>query len=142
MPMRISEAAAASGCHLETIRYYERVGLVQPPARRGNGYRSYEPEDVERLRFISRGRDLGFSLDEIRGLLALDQAPGLSCSEVDAIARTHLDLTRRRMAELSRIATELERVIEHCDGDACGDCAILQALRHDATGAGPGPSQR
>jgi len=128
--MRISEAAAASGCHLETIRYYERVGLIPPPARRGNGYRAYEPEDVERLRFISRGRDLGFSLDEIRGLLALDRAPGLSCSEVDAIARAHLDLIRGRVAELSRMATELERIVQQCAGDARDGCAILQALRH------------
>ena len=62
MRMKISEAATASGCHLETIRYYERVGLMPSPGRTGSGYRSYEQADVERLRFITRGRDLGFSL--------------------------------------------------------------------------------
>jgi MerR family mercuric resistance operon transcriptional regulator len=69
--MKIGEAAAASGCHLETIRYYERVGLLRKAARRPNGYREYRQEEVERLRFIARGRELGFSLEEIRILLRL-----------------------------------------------------------------------
>ena len=71
--MKISEASQASGCHLETIRYYERIGLMPAPTRTGSGYRSYSEQDVERLRFITRGRDLGFSLDEIRSLMRLDQ---------------------------------------------------------------------
>ena len=69
--MKISQAAEASGCHLETIRYYERIGLLPQPGRTGSGYRVYEPADIERLRFITRGRDLGFSLEEIRSLLQL-----------------------------------------------------------------------
>ena len=84
--MKISEAAAASGCHLETIRYYERSGLVSPPKRTHSGYRSYTPADVDRLRFISRGRELGFSLEEIRSLLRLDDDPTMSCRDVDAMA--------------------------------------------------------
>ena len=132
--MRISDAAKASGCHQETIRYYERVGLTPHPDRQRNGYRSYGQQDVERLRFISRGRELGFSLDEIRSLLDLQQTPNLSCKEVDVIARAHLTVIQRRMDELSRIATELERIVEHCAGDTRDGCAILQALwRDDAT---------
>lgn len=87
--MKISEAAAASGCHLETIRYYERSGLMPAPARTASGYREYSPTEVDRLRFISRGRELGFSLEEIRSLLSLDDDPAMSCCDVDVIARQH-----------------------------------------------------
>ena len=127
--MKISEAAAASGCHLETIRYYEREGLIPPPARARNGYRSYTSDEIERLRFISRGRELGFSLDEIRSLLRLNDDPTMSCCDVDAIARTHLTEIGTRVAELQRIASELERVIDGCAGGNRGTCSILDALK-------------
>ena len=127
--MKIGEAAAASGCHLETIRYYERVGLMPSPSRKGNGYRSYDPSDVSRLRFITRGRELGFSLEEIRSLLRLEDAPEMSCSDVDAIARTHLADIRSRINERNRRAAELERVISECAGEVRGCCTILGALR-------------
>jgi MerR family mercuric resistance operon transcriptional regulator len=70
--MKIGEAAAASGCHLETIRYHERIGLLPRTVRTDNGYRDYTSEDVGRMRFVTRGRELGFSLDDIRSLLRLD----------------------------------------------------------------------
>ena len=127
--MKISEAATASGCHLETIRYYERVGLMPPPARTASGYRAYRPAEVERLRFISRGRELGFSLEEIRSLLRLDDDSKMSCGDVDVIARTHLADIRQRIDELHRMATELERVIAECAGGERGHCTILNALR-------------
>ena len=127
--MKISEAAAASGCHLETIRYYERSGLVSPPKRTHSGYRSYTPADVDRLRFISRGRELGFSLEEIRSLLRLNDDPKLSCSDVDALARVHLADIHQRLEALTRMAGELERVIVQCAGGERGACAILEALR-------------
>ena len=127
--MKISDAAAASGCHLETIRYYERLGLVPAPTRTGNGYRVYCSAEVDRLRFINRGRELGFSLDEIRSLLSLGGNPAMSCDDVDAIARTHLTDIQRRIAELRLVATELERVIADCAGGERGTCTILGALR-------------
>lgn len=129
MRMKISEAAIASGCHLETIRYYERSGLLPAPARTANGYREYTPVEVDRLRFISRGRELGFSLDEIRSLLSLDDDPTMSCSDVDVIARQHLADIRDRIRELNNMAAELERVISQCAGGERGHCAILSALR-------------
>ena len=128
--MKISEAAAASGCHLETIRYYERVGLIPSPKRTGSGYRAYTPADVERLRFVSRGRELGFSLEEIRSLLRLNDDPKLSCSDVDALARVHLADIHQRIEALTRMAGELERVIAQCAGGERGTCTILGALRH------------
>jgi len=92
--MKISEAAAASGCHLETIRYYERSGLMPAPARTASGYREYSPTEVDRLRFISRGRELGFSLEEIRSRAhASTTDPAMSCCDVDVIASP---ATRRR----------------------------------------------
>ena len=127
--MKISEAAAASGCHLETIRYYEREGLIPPPARARNGYRSYTSDEIERLRFISRGRELGFSLDEIRSLLRLEHDRSLSCDEIDAIARNHLADIRGKVRELNRIARELDRTIGACSGGARGQCSILATLR-------------
>lgn len=127
--MKISEAAIVSGCHLETIRYYERVGLMPKPRRTGNGYREYSEDEVDRLRFITRSRDLGFSLDEISSLLGLESDPTLSCGEIDTIARKHLADIRSKIRELNRIARELDRTIDACSGGARGQCSILASLR-------------
>jgi MerR family mercuric resistance operon transcriptional regulator len=126
--MKIGAAAAASGCHIETIRYYERIGLLPHPARSVSGYREYLPEEVDRLRFITRGRELGFSLEEIRSLLGLSDDPTLSCRDVDQLARHHLADVRQRLSELRRIAQELERTIASCAGGKRGQCAILGSL--------------
>ena len=133
--MKISDAAAASGCHLETIRYYERVGLLPEPERTRNRYRQYTDADVERLRFITRGRDLGFSLEEIRSLLRLAEDPDLSCGEVDQLARKHLSDIQARLADLQRMASELARTIGACHGDERGTCTILESLRQPAASA-------
>ena len=130
--MKISTVAANSGCNLETIRYYERIGLMPPPERTPNGYREYSEADVEQLRFISRGRGLGFSLQEIRSLLRLAQDPGISCSEVDQLARKHLDDILVRLKDLQRMAHELERTIDHCGGGQRGECTILDSLRQSS----------
>jgi MerR family transcriptional regulator, mercuric resistance operon regulatory protein len=127
--MKIGEAAAASGCHLETIRYYERIGLLPKAARRTNGYRNYGTAEVNRLRFIARGRELGFSLEEVRTLLRLAERTDMSCDEVDRLARQQLAAVRIRIRELQRIARELQRTIESCVGQSCGRCAILGALQ-------------
>jgi MerR family mercuric resistance operon transcriptional regulator len=119
--MKIGAAAAASGCHIETIRYYERIGLLPHPARSVSGYREYLPEEVDRLRFITRGR-------ELRSLLTLSDDPTLSCRDVDQLARHHLADVRQRLRELRRIARELERTIASCAGGKRGQCAILGAL--------------
>jgi MerR family mercuric resistance operon transcriptional regulator len=127
--MKIGEAAAASGCHLETIRYYERIGLLPKTVRAGNGYRDYTREDVNRMRFVTRGRELGFSLDEIRSLLRLEADSTVSCAEACQMAQQHLVSVRARIAELRRMAKELERTIKSCAGGANGDCKIIGALK-------------
>jgi len=126
--MKIGEVAAASGCHLETIRYYERIGLLPLPERTSSGYRVYRPDDVRRLRFIARGRELGFSLEEIRSLLQLSDDSKLSCGEADRIARNHLVEIRQRIRELSAMARQLQDTIKACGGGQRGRCAILDAL--------------
>lgn len=132
MRMKISEAASASGCHLETIRYYERIGLMPSPGRTGSGYRDYSQIDVERLRFVTRGRDLGFSLEEIRSLLRLAENADLSCQEVDQLARGHLQEIQAKLKDLARMASELERVIHSCGGGERAQCTILDTLRQTA----------
>ncbi len=126
--MKIGEVAAASGCHLETVRYYERIGLLPKPRRTDSGYRSYSDDDVRRLRFITRGRELGFSLEEIRSLLRLSDEPDLSCAEVDQIARHHLTEIEQRVVELKRMAKELTQTISTCRGGERAACTILDAL--------------
>jgi len=142
--MQIGAAAKASGCHIETIRYYERVGLLPRARRTGNGYRSYTAVEVERLSFITRGRELGFSLDEIKSLLSLSQDASLSCADVDSLARTHLAEIRQRVRALNRIAKELEQTIRGCSGGQRARCSILSALHAPATssmaGTKPVPS--
>ncbi|KGM50702.1 MerR family transcriptional regulator [Lysobacter concretionis Ko07 = DSM 16239] len=132
--MKIGEVATRSGCHPETVRYYERIGLLPAPPRTSSGYREYQPTDVDRLRFISRGRDLGFSLAEIRSLLGLAEDDGLSCEDVDRLARVHLVDIQARLGDLQRMAAELERVIGSCSGGERGQCAILDTLRHPPAG--------
>lgn len=128
--MKIGEVAERSGCHPETVRYCERIGLLPEPPRTAGGYRDYRPADADRLRFISRGRALGFSLDEIRSLLGLAEDDDLSCGDVDRLARGHLLDIRNRLNDLQRMASELERVIGSCSGGERGQCAILDTLRH------------
>ena len=127
--MRIGQAARSSGCHLETIRYYERIGLLTKPQRQVNGYRRYSDAEVARLKFIARSRDLGFSLDEVRNLVRLAEAKDRSCEEVDRLAREQLLKVEGRIGELQAIARELTRTIEACAKKSCGDCAILDALQ-------------
>lgn len=131
--MNIGAAAAASGCHIETVRYYERIGLLPAPPRSASGYRRYGEQDIQRLRFIARGRELGFSLAEIGSLMQLADDPGLACVEVDQLARQHLTDIKARLKDLRRMAAELQRTIDRCKGGQRGDCSILSALKQSAS---------
>ena len=128
-PLTIGEAAKATDVRPETIRYYEKIGLLPHPTRTDSGDRVYTSADIERLRFIARGRDLGFSLEEIRSLLQLASDERLSCDDVDRLARTHLTDIRARQEDLRRMADELERVIISCHGGQRAECTILSTLR-------------
>lgn len=126
--MRISDLAKATGCHLETIRYYERIGLLQEPDRSLSGYRVYGQPDVERLQFIVRSRALGFALEEVRSLLALASSTDMSCEDVDIVARAHLEQVEAKQRELAALAAELRTMLDTCHHDTRATCTILQSL--------------
>jgi DNA-binding transcriptional MerR regulator len=126
----IGDLAARTGTSPETIRYYERVRVLPPPVRRGGGrYRRYGASDVERLLFVRRARELGFSLDEVRELLGLADQRNRSCAEVDQLARAHLAAVNEKLARLAALRDELERAIGACRGGLpIAECRILGAL--------------
>ena len=129
--LTIGELAARAGVTPEAIRYYEREGVVPPAARHGAGrYRRYGAADAERLAFIRRARDLGFSLDEVRELLALAAGdPRRPCAEVNRIAQAHLVQVDAKLAQLAALRAELDQVIGACNGVVpVADCRILGAL--------------
>lgn len=124
----IGKLAAATGIKVETVRYYEKAGLIDPPSRTAGNYRSYRPEDVSRLRFIRRTRDLGFSLDEIRTMLDLAAQRDRDCASVDALASSHLAEVERKIADLQALRRELATVISSCAGGTVAECRILDAF--------------
>ncbi|NEU12437.1 Cu(I)-responsive transcriptional regulator [Methylobacterium sp. BTF04] len=134
----IGEAARATGVSAKMIRYYEETGLLGPAARTASGYRLYAPADLHALRFVRRGRDLGFSVEDIKALLALWQDRARASAKVKALALGHVDDLRRRIAALEDMARTLSDLAEHCCGDARPDCPILDDLAAGAT-TGDGP---
>lgn len=134
--LKRGELARRTGSNIETIRYYETIGLLAEPSRSANGYRVYEECDVGRLRFILRGRELGFSIEEIRGLLALVDGGTQTCSEVKVRTEHHLVDVRAKIADLRRIEAILARTAALCSGDEAPECPILEALA--SAGVPPG----
>lgn len=124
-----AQLARRTGCNLETIRYYEKIGLLPAPTRNANGYRVYSPELVQRLQFILRARDLSFAMDEIRSLLSLTDAGAETCAEVMGTTQTHLNDVRRRIADLQKIEAALATTLAKCTGDDVPDCPILGVLQ-------------
>lgn len=126
--MNIGDISRETGVTAKTIRYYESIGLIPPAVRRDNGYRAYRANDVEVLRFISRARGLGFSLDEVRGLLALWHDKGRASADVKALALDHIRDIEVRISELRAVKKTLVELTEKCHGDDRPDCPILEDL--------------
>lgn len=124
----IGNVSQASGVHVETIRYYERIGLIPRPDRSGGGQRVYRAEDQQRLIFIRRCRELGFSLDDIRALLDLAETEDRTCREVKDMTETHLRSVRRKIADLRRMERTLGELSRSCDGGSSPDCPIIARL--------------
>ena len=125
--MNIGEAAERSGLPPKTIRYYEDIGLVRP--RRGaNGYRAFAPADAQKLAFLARARSLGFSIEECRALLALQEDAARASGDVRQLAAEHLAEIDRKVAELQSMRAALAALVERCHGDARPDCPILDDL--------------
>ena len=126
--LTIGKFSKETGTTVETIRYYERVGLIAAPARTNGNYRAFRSDDLERLRFIRRTRDLGFSLDEIRALLDMAVERDRDCAQVDDLANRHLLKIDRKIADLTALRRELAGVISSCAGGTVAECRILQAF--------------
>lgn len=126
--MKIGQASAAAGVSQRMIRHYEKIGLVAHAARRDSGYRDYDPRDVHTLRFIARARDLGFSLDEIRQLVALWNDRGRASADVKSLALARAAELRRKEAELREMRRSLEHLASSCHGDERPECPILGGL--------------
>lgn len=124
----IGELARATDTKVETIRYYERIGLLPEPERTAGNYRSYSPDDLGRLSFIRRARDLGFSIEQVRELLNLSDQKDRSCETVDIIAREHLDEVDRKISDLKILRRELGSLIRQCQHGTIADCRIIDAL--------------
>ena len=125
--IQIGELSRRTGCNIETIRYYERIGLMPAPPRRGR-YRSYGAGDVGRLGFVRRARELGFTLDEVRALLGLAAGGEASCAEVRVLAAAHLGDVRGRIADLRRMERVLADSVRACDAGQDPGCPLIDAL--------------
>lgn len=123
----IGKLSRAVGVKIETIRYYERIGLLEAPARTEGGHRMYSDKHRRQLGFIRRGRELGFSLETIANLLGLAEQP-TSCGEVRKLASAHLLDVEQRIVDLQRLRDSLRDTVRHCKGGAAVDCAVLDAL--------------
>ncbi len=126
--MNIGKAAALSGISDKMIRHYEKVGLLTPGGRTAAGYRWYGPEDIERLRFVRRARDLGFSIKQIGGLLALREDTERTAMNVKSLASAHLTELEEKIAELQQMADALRPLVQSCEGGTGSNCQILAGL--------------
>lgn len=128
MAMTIGMLGRATDTKVETIRYYEKIGLLPPPERSGGNYRSYGEAELGRLSFIRRARQLGFSLDQVHALLELSDDRGRDCATVDTLARGHVTEVERKIADLAALQRELAAMIASCHGGTVGSCRIIEAL--------------
>ncbi len=120
----IGELSRRTGCNIETVRYYERIGLLPKPARLGR-YRRYGVEDVGRLAFVRRARELGFTLDEVRALLALGMG---NCAEARSLAAAHLVNVRARIADLKAMESVLADTVRRCEAGREATCPLIEVL--------------
>jgi DNA-binding transcriptional MerR regulator len=124
----IGEAAKVSGVKVPTIRYYEQIGLLPTPPRTDGNRRLYHAQDVRRLAFIHHARELGFGVTAIRTLLILQDEPGQSCAAADAIAHDRLAEVKHRIASLSALKAELERMVAGCAHGRVEQCRVIEIL--------------
>jgi MerR family transcriptional regulator, mercuric resistance operon regulatory protein len=133
-PLTIGTLAKASGVHVETVRYYERIGLMPKSSRTASNYRSFGPEHVERLSFVRRAREIGFSIGEIKELLVLAEPGRTACAEVQTLTAVHLHEVRAKIADLRRLEAILAGALERCLVETAPVCPVLDML------ASPRPS--
>jgi MerR family mercuric resistance operon transcriptional regulator len=126
--MTIGQLSGLTGVNIETIRYYEKIKLLPMPRRTANGRRVYGPAERRILAFVRRSRELGFSLDEVRGLLRLGGPEKASCREVRKVAAQHLSDIRAKISDLCKLERLLATTIARCTGTAAPECPVLDIL--------------
>lgn len=127
--LAIGTLAKRTGTKVQTIRYYEQIGLLPEPGRTEGGQRRYDDADLDRLAFIRHARQLGFTLEAIRELLDLSDNPGRPCADVDRIAQRQLKEVEARISRLKALRKELRRMLRECGRDTVSDCRVLEVLR-------------
>ena len=132
MGLRIGQLASAASVNVQTVRYYERRGLLDTKRRTAGGYREYEPEAVTRLRFIKHAQALGFSLKEIQELLTMRVSHVAACAAVERRTREKISVVDRKIRELGRLKHSLERLAAACEArTSTAECPVLESLEHD-----------
>ena len=132
MSLTISEVASAAGVNVQTLRYYERRGILEEPLRTPAGYRQYDPEAVTKVEFIKRAQDLGFTLEEVRELLGLRVQHSAACADVEAKASAKLKDVERRIRQLNYLRDVLNELIGACERrEPTEECPILDSLEGD-----------
>ena len=139
--MNIGEAASAAGVTAKMIRYYESIGLIEAAHRSDAGYRKYSENDVHALRFIKSSRDLGFSIERIKTLLALWHDKTRKSGDVKKLARQYIAELDRDIEKLQSIRAQLQHMAEHCHGDQRPDCPIIDNLAATGCPGAPAPYQ-
>lgn len=129
-PVTIGSLSKKTGVNIETIRYYEKIGVMPKPQRSIGGNRLYNERQIKRLAFIRRSRELGFSLDEIRELLRLVDEKTFTCAEIAALSQKHLDDIRTKIRDLKKIERHMKDMLSQCSRDNTPDCAIIDILFH------------
>ena len=124
----IGELAALSGVRAETIRYFERIGLLTPPERTVGGHRLFSSADLGRLNFIRRARDMGFSQSQVRTLLSLSSGELTSCDDVKSLAEKHLTVIREKIEDLRRLEHLLSKTVRQCPGGKVEKCPVIEAI--------------
>ena len=128
MTLSIGQAARAAGCKVQTLRYYEELGLLPKPMRTAGNQRVYGEEHLRRLAFIRHARELGFPLEAIRELLSLGGKPDQSCAKADAIAGAHLAEVERKIKALAALRGELKRMVQSCRRGRISECRVIEVL--------------
>ncbi len=135
--MSIGRLGRLTDTNVETVRYYERIGLLPAPPRTAGNYRAYGEDHVRRLFFVRRARGLGFHLDTIRALLDVADRPEQPCADVDVLAQAQLREVEIKIADLNRLRDELVRIAGQCNGGRIADCRIIEALSPERGGGTP-----
>lgn len=128
MRLSIGELSAITDCNSETIRYYERIEILRKPPRSAGGHRQYDQDAVQRLAFVRKCRDLGFSLDQVRELLRFVDGGNYTCDEVRTMAVNHMASVKRKITDLNKMKRVLTDMVNQCDGGQVPDCPIIDAL--------------